>query len=56
MLNEKWNDVFKKMFLASYPIGHSVTVVNANDTTTEIVFQSMKDLHIALVLHDSEFR
>jgi hypothetical protein len=51
-----WNDVFQEMLLIPHPIRHSVTVIRANHSTTEMGFQSVQNLHIAFVLHDGEFR
>ncbi len=56
MLFKKWNDVFKQVLLASHPVSHSIFVMVANDTTIKISFQCVKNLHIALVLHNGEFR
>ena len=35
---------------------HPIAVILSNHATTEIAFECMKDLHIAFVLHDGEFR
>ena len=56
VLDEKWNDVFVEILDSSYPIGHPVAVIYTNHAASEITFQGMKNLHIALVLYDGEFR
>ena len=56
VLDEEWNDALNQVLLPSHPVGHSVAVVHANHSASKIAFQGMKDLHIALVLHNGEFR
>src|ERR1700751_4257514 len=56
MLDEEWNNVLQEMFQTSHSVRHSVAVVHANHSTTKVRFECMENLHIALVLHDGEFR
>src|SRR6266511_2699485 len=56
MLDEEWNDVLQEVLQTSHPIRHSVAVVHANHPTTKVRLECMENLHIALVLHDGEFR
>ena len=56
MLDEKWNDALVQIFVPSHPVGHPVAVIGSNHAASEMVFQGVKDLHIAFVLHDGEFR
>ena len=56
VLDEKWDDAFTQMLLPTYSVSHPVAVVATNHTTTEVLFESVKHLYIALVLHDGEFR
>src|SRR6266567_4770149 len=56
MLDEEWNDVLQEVLQTSHSIRNSVAAVHANHTTTEMRLECMENLHIALVLHDGEFR
>jgi len=56
MLDEEWNDVLHEVLHTSHSIRHPVSVVHSNHATTEVRFECMENLHIALVLHDGEFR
>jgi hypothetical protein len=56
MLDEEWNDVLQQMFHAAHPVRHSVAVIRSNHSATEVCLEGVKHLHIALVLHDGEFR
>ena len=56
VLGEKWNDDLLKMLDASHSIDHLLAMVLANHAAAEMGFQSVKHLHVALVLHDAEFR
>src|ERR1044071_1949574 len=56
MLDEEWNDVLQEVLQTSHPIRHPVSVINSNHATTEVRLECMENLHIALVLHDGEFR
>ena len=54
--DEEWNDVTRKMLQTAHPVGPAVSVVRSNDATAEEITDSSKELHIAFVLHDGEFR
>jgi hypothetical protein len=56
VLFEERDDVRRQMLSASDSKSHSRAVVSSNDTTTEERLQRVQKLHIALVLHDGEFR
>ena len=56
VLVEEWNDVLNQVLVSSNAVLHPVAMVHANHATTEVAFQGMKDLHVALVLNDGEFR
>src|SRR5262245_43237297 len=56
VLEEKWNDDLDQILYLSHTVGHSVAVIHANHAASEIGLKCLKNLIIALVLHDGEFR
>ena len=54
--DEEWDDVTREILQAADPIGPAVAMVRSHDTTAEEITDSSKELYIALVLHDGEFR
>ena len=56
VLDVVWNDVPSQMVHAPHSIRHSIAVIRSNHSATEMTLQCVQNLHIALVLHDGEFR
>src|SRR5579859_7063663 len=56
MSHEKRTDDIAQMLERANAIRHPVTVINAHDAASEMLFESMQDLNVTLVLHDGEFR
>ena len=56
VLDEVWNDVLSEVIHVPHSISHPIAVIRSNHATTEMALQCMENLHIALVLHDGEFR
>src|SRR6266853_270118 len=46
----------KKIHLPADPVGPAVAMVRSHDTTAEVGSELVQQIHIALVLHDGEFR
>ena len=55
VIEERNNDL-KKMLKLSHTVTHSITVIASHDAAVEKLLHCVKDLDIALVLHDYEFR
>ncbi len=56
VLEKEWDDLRAQLLQPTDPIGHPIAMIASNDPAPEVGLQRMKDLHIALVLHDGEFR
>ncbi len=56
VLHEEWDDALSQMLELADSVGHPVSVAAANYATAEELLQTVQNLHIALVLHDSELR
>jgi hypothetical protein len=56
VLDEERDDAPEQMFRVSHAVGQSIAVILSNHTAIEECSQRMQELHIALVLHDGEFR
>ena len=54
--HEERHDALSQMLPIPHSICHPVSVISSNHATTEMGFQSMKDLDVTLVLNDGEFR
>src|ERR1044071_5743219 len=56
VLEKEWDDVCEQVLFTSHSERHSVSMIAANNATSEEVLQRVQELHIAFVLHDDEFR
>src|SRR5436309_3900240 len=56
VLDEERDDALEQMLRVSHAVGQSIVVVLSNHAAIEECPQRMQELHIALVLHDGEFR
>jgi hypothetical protein len=56
VLDEERDDVLEQVLPRAHSVGHSIAVVDSNNPTAEERLQRVKQLNIALVLHDGEFR
>ncbi len=56
MLLKERDDSLIQMIQAAHPIRHSVAVIRANHSTPKELLQGVKQLNVALVLHNCEFR
>src|SRR6185437_5226320 len=56
MLLEERNDVLRQVLMSTYAKRHPVAVIPANHTASEVAFQRIQDLNVALMLDDGEFR
>jgi hypothetical protein len=54
--DEEWDDVTREILPTADSKRPTITVVRSHDTTAEEFTDCSKELHIALVLHDGEFR
>src|SRR5581483_6996175 len=56
VLDEEWNDALEQMLDRPHSPGHPIAVVGSHHAASEMRLQRVQYLHIALVLHDGEFR
>ena len=56
MLDEEWDDRPNQIGASAHAKGRSVAVIPTDDTTAKESAQRLKQLDVALVLHDGEFR
>src|SRR5215472_4572322 len=56
MLLEERNNVLRQVLMSAHTVGQPISVVLANNATTEICLQCLQNLNITFVLDDCEFR